>query len=126
MYFDLIVSRFDLNLRFLSVSGGSGEGKAKKKQNVVPVQISEILNAPEEGFTVEGCEVGMVLLVGKVVTCEKATTKTTYRVSMNAQMIILTGFNNYTYIIQIITSMLLNANCAPYPILLQINSIHQN
>jgi len=29
---------------------------------------------------VEGCEVGMVLLVGKVVTCEKATTKTTYRI----------------------------------------------
>ena len=68
------------------MSGGSGEGKAKKKQNVVPVQIGEILNAPEEGFTVEGCEVGMVLLVGKVVTCEKATTKTTYRVSMHGKI----------------------------------------
>ena len=61
--------------------GGSGtEGKAKKKQNLVPVQISEILNAPEEGFTVEGSEVGMVVIVGKVISCEKATTKTTYRV----------------------------------------------
>ena len=111
LYFDLIVSRFDLNLRFLSVSGGSGEGKAKKKQNVVPVQISEILNAPEEGFTVEGCEVGMVLLVGKVVTCEKATTKTTYRVSMNAQMIIFIWIQQLYIQIQIIKSILLNANC---------------
>ena len=64
------------------MSGGSGEGKAKKKQNVVPVQISEILNAPEEGFTVEGSEVGMVVLAGKVISCEKATTKTSYRVSI--------------------------------------------
>ena len=79
------------------MSGGSGEGKAKKKQNVVPVQISEILNAPEEGFTVEGCEVGMVLLVGKVVTCEKATTKTTYRVSMNEYKIdLLSKFTKKT------------------------------
>ena len=80
------------------MSGGSGEGKAKKKQNVVPVQISEILNAPEEGFTVEGCEVGMVLLVGKVVTCEKATTKTTYRVSMNEckNHHLLSKLTNYT------------------------------
>ena len=46
----------------------------------MPVQISEILNAPEEGFTVEGSEVGMVVVVGKVMSCEKATTKTTYRV----------------------------------------------
>jgi len=64
-----------------SVTGGSGgESKAKRKQNVVPVQIQEILEAPEEGFTVEGQEVGMVLVVGKVTDCEKATTKTTYRI----------------------------------------------
>ena len=112
--FDLAVSYFCLDFLFeffLSVSGGSGEGKAKKKQNVVPVQISEILNAPEEGFTVEGCEVGMVLLVGKVVTCEKATTKTTYRVSMNAQMIIFIWIQQLYIQIQIIKSILLNANC---------------
>ena len=67
---------------YISVTGGSGgESKAKRKQNVVPVQIQEILEAPEEGFTVEGQEVGMVLVVGKVTDCEKATTKTTYRVS---------------------------------------------
>ena len=47
----------------------------------MPVQISEILNAPpQEEFTVEGSEVGMVVVVGKVMSCEKATTKTTYRV----------------------------------------------
>jgi len=64
-----------------SVSGGSGgESKGKRKQNVVPVQIGEILTAPEEGFTVEGSEVGMVVLAGKVISCEKATTKTSYRV----------------------------------------------
>merc|ERR1712029_975180 len=33
-----------------------------------------------EGFTVEGAEVGMVVVVGIVTSCEKATTKTTYRV----------------------------------------------
>ena len=67
---------------FVSVSGGSGgESKGKRKQNVVPVQIGEILTAPEEGFTVEGSEVGMVVLAGKVISCEKATTKTSYRVS---------------------------------------------
>ena len=67
----------------LSVSGGTGgESKGKRKQNVVPVEIKEILSAPEEGFTVEGQEVGMVTIVGKVTDCEKATTKTTYRVSV--------------------------------------------
>ena len=70
-----------LNISVYPSGGGSGtESKGKKKQNLVPVQISEILNAPEEGFTVEGSEVGMVVVVGKVISCEKATTKTTYRV----------------------------------------------
>jgi len=64
-----------------SVSGGTGgESKGKRKQNVVPVEIKEILSAPEEGFTVEGQEVGIVTIVGKVTDCEKATTKTTYRI----------------------------------------------
>lgn len=39
---------------FLLRSGDKG----KKKQNVVPVMVSEVLAAPEEGFTVEGMEVG--------------------------------------------------------------------
>ena len=48
---------------------------------MVPLQINEILEAPEEGFLVEGQEVGMMVIVGKVMDCEKATTKTTYKVN---------------------------------------------
>jgi len=59
-------------------SGGSGE-KGKKKQNVVPVMVQEVLTAPEEGFTVEGMEVGMVVICGRVVNIEKAATKTVYQ-----------------------------------------------
>ena len=74
----------EVNKIYHCSGGGSGtESKAKKKQNLVPVQVSEILNSPEEGFTVEGSEVGMVVVVGKVMSCEKATTKTTYRVCDN-------------------------------------------
>jgi hypothetical protein len=39
--------------------GGSGD-KGKKKQNVVPVLVREVLEAPEEGFTVEGMEVAAI------------------------------------------------------------------
>ena len=63
-----------------SVNGGSGENKAKRKQNVVPVEISEVLNSAEEGFTVEGVEVGMVVVAGRVVSMEKAATKSTYQI----------------------------------------------
>lgn len=59
-------------------SAGSGE-KGKKKQNVVPVMMQEVLAAPEEGFTVEGMEVGMVIICGRVVGIEKAATKTVYQ-----------------------------------------------
>jgi len=63
--------------------GGSGSGsgdKGKKKQNVVPVMVEEVLNAPEEGFTVEGMEVGMVVICGRVAGIERAATKTVYQV----------------------------------------------
>lgn len=63
-----------------SASGGTGDSKGKRKQNVVPVQISEVVSAPEEGFMVEGAEVGMVVVVGRVVTMEKAATKSTYQI----------------------------------------------
>jgi len=62
-----------------STQGGNQEGRAKKPQNVVPVYISEVLNAPEEGFTVEGFDVGMIQVVGRVTNIEKATTKNTYQ-----------------------------------------------
>ena len=71
---------------YLSVSGGTGESKGKRKQNVVPLQINEILEAPEEGFLVEGQEVGMMVIVGKVMDCEKATTKTTYKVNWTGEV----------------------------------------
>ena len=41
-----------------SPGGSGGHEKGKKKQNCVPVMVSEVLAAPEEGFTVEGMEVG--------------------------------------------------------------------
>jgi hypothetical protein len=45
------------------------------------LQISEVLSAPEEGFTVEGMEVGMVVVLGRVISVEKAATKTKYQVA---------------------------------------------
>ena len=39
-----------------------------------------MLSAPEEGFTVEGVEVGMVVVLGRVLSVEKAATKTKYQV----------------------------------------------
>merc|ERR1719383_1048254 len=60
-------------------SGSSG-GKAKRAQNIVPVLIQEVLNAPEEGFSIEGTEVGLVKVLGKVLNVERAATKTTYQV----------------------------------------------
>ena len=56
--------------------------------------INEILEAPEEGFLVEGQEVGMMVIVGKVIDCEKATTKTTYKVNRTGSR----GRNIYIYI----------------------------
>eukprot|EP00088_Acartia_fossae_P049494 TRINITY_DN5453_c0_g1_i1.p1 TRINITY_DN5453_c0_g1~~TRINITY_DN5453_c0_g1_i1.p1 ORF type:complete len:263 (+),score=100.36 TRINITY_DN5453_c0_g1_i1:12-800(+) len=68
------------NLSSPSAQGNSGGGKAKRAQNLVPVMINEILSAPEEGFSVEGIEVGLVAILGEVISVEKATTKTTYQV----------------------------------------------
>jgi len=63
-----------------SVQGGGSGGKAKRAQNVVPVLINELLNAPEEGFSIENVEVGMVLILGKVQSVENAATKITYQI----------------------------------------------
>jgi hypothetical protein len=43
-----------VHLAIFSASGGTGDSKGKRKQNVVPVQMSEVLAAPEEGFSVKG------------------------------------------------------------------------
>lgn len=61
-------------------TGGSGTDKGKKRQNVVPVMANQVLTAPEEGFSVEGIEVGMVVLVGRVSGLEKAATKSVYQI----------------------------------------------
>jgi len=58
-------------------SGGAG-GKAKRAQNVVPVLVEEVLKSPEEGFSIEGTEVGMVKIVGRVTNLEKSATKCSY------------------------------------------------
>ena len=42
--------------------GSSGGGQKKRAQNIVPVQVREILESPEEGFQIEGIEVGMVII----------------------------------------------------------------
>jgi len=60
-------------------SGGAG-GKAKRAQNVVPCLIEEVLRSPEEGFSIEGTEVGMVKLVGRVNNLEKSATKSSYQI----------------------------------------------
>ena len=43
-------------------------------------QIEEVLNAPEEGFQIEGVEVGMICILGKVTDVDIKATKTTYKV----------------------------------------------
>jgi len=58
--------------------GGSGSAGSKKRaQNIVPVQIQEILNSTDETFTVEGIDVGMVIIVGQVMSINSSATKTT-------------------------------------------------
>lgn len=62
----------------MTTPGGSSGGAGKKRsQNIVPVQISEIINSREDNFQVEGIDVGMVIIVGKVINVETTATKTT-------------------------------------------------
>jgi len=63
-----------------SAQGGSAGGKEKRARNVVPVMIEEVLKSPEEGFMIEGSEVGMVNILGQVTDLERAATKNTYTV----------------------------------------------
>lgn len=62
--------------------GGSGGGAGKKQraQNVVPVDIGEILSMSGDQMTVEGREVGMVVLVGRVLRVDHQATKNTYTI----------------------------------------------
>jgi len=63
-----------------SASGGESGGKARRAQNVVPVLIDHVLRGAEEGFSIEGTEVGMVKLVARVMSMEKTATKSTYQI----------------------------------------------
>jgi len=49
-----------------SPSGGGGGKKRQRAQNVIPVQVSDVLDYTGETMTVEGQEVGFVVLVGQV------------------------------------------------------------
>jgi len=60
--------------------GASSGGKEKRAKNVVPVMIEEVLNAPEEGFRIEGVDVGMVSILGRIAELERAATKNTYKI----------------------------------------------
>ena len=44
----------------------SSEKKRSRAQNLVPVQICDIVSAPEEGLSIEGRPVGMVEFIGAV------------------------------------------------------------
>jgi len=57
---------------------GGGEKKRNRAQNLVPVRVSEILGAPEDGLTIEGRPVGMVEFVGTVKSVDVQASKTTY------------------------------------------------
>lgn len=59
---------------------GGGEKKRARAQNLVPVHIKEITEAPEDGLTVEGRPVGMMEFVGTVNSVDIAASKTTYTV----------------------------------------------
>ncbi len=59
--------------------GAGGEKKRRRADNVVPVRISDVLDSTGESLSVEGQEVGMVVLVGQVREVEHAATKSVYK-----------------------------------------------
>lgn len=70
---------------FSSTQGGDagtpgGDKKRARAQNLVPVHIKEILEASEEGMTIDARPVGMVEFVGQVTTVDVQASKTTYTV----------------------------------------------
>ena len=59
---------------------GGGEKKRARAQNLVPVYIKDITEAPEDGLAVEGRPVGMMEFVGTVTNVDVQASKTTYTV----------------------------------------------
>ncbi len=48
----------------------TGEKRRQRAQNLVPVKIVDILDSRDETFGVEGMEVGMVAIVGGVISVD--------------------------------------------------------
>jgi len=59
---------------------GGGEKKRARAQNLVPVYIKDITEAPEDGLAVEGRPVGMMEFVGTVTNVDVQASETTYTV----------------------------------------------
>jgi len=56
---------------------GGGEKKKQRANNIVATYIKTVLDCGDEGLKVEGLEVGMVSIVGKILSVENGETKST-------------------------------------------------
>jgi len=63
--------------------GSGGEKRRQRAQNLVPMSIRDILDNHDETLAVEGLEVGMVAILGKVKTVKNETTKSTFEIEDN-------------------------------------------
>jgi len=57
---------------------GGSDKKRARAQNLVPVHVQEINEAPEEGLVIEGRPVGMVEFIGTVKSVDVQSSKTLY------------------------------------------------
>ncbi len=71
-----------------SATPGKGDKKRRRADNVVPVRVADILDAPGESLVVEGQEVSIVVLVGQVKAVELAATKSVYRLEDRSDRVI--------------------------------------
>jgi len=56
---------------------GGGEKKKQRAHNIVATHTRTVLDCGDDGLKVEGIEVGMVSLVGKILSVEHGETKST-------------------------------------------------
>jgi hypothetical protein len=69
----------------LGATPGGGDGKKRARaQNIVPMTVADVRDNTEESVSVEGLEVGMVVLVGQVKRIDQQATKTIYTVEDNS------------------------------------------
>ena len=69
-----------------------------KKINMFVLKIEELLSAPEEGFKIEGTEVGMVCVLGQITNVDSATTKITYQVHSITGLFVLIKLLNHLFL----------------------------